>query len=103
MTYELALRLKNAGFPQEVEESTLERGDFVVDDPNVPEEKWEHFIDPTLEELIEACGPRFKSLRAMDRGGWYAEDFDNNLGTSYNSPNEAVANLWLTKNKHEGN
>ena len=95
MNYELAKELKEAGFPQIVRE-----GKFLYGTPNeLVIHGYEWCYAPTLSELIEACGTNFSSLLKMDRGGWWAKDFDGNLGRGY-SPEEAVARLWLIMNKN---
>ena len=91
MNYELAKELKEAGFPMRNQTGfDLETGKEVTELP-VPV--------PTLSELIKECGTKFSSLLKMDRGGWWAKDFGENLGRGY-SPEEAVARLWLIMNKN---
>lgn len=102
ITYELAKRLKDSGFPQK----------------NWPhpklydhsQEKWidgkaQGIIDeegsyvPTLEELIEACGNEFIALVKQldaDRLPWRCDT--NKTRTYGHSPSEAVANLYLALN-----
>lgn len=72
MDYELALKLRKAGFP--------------------------HYI-PTLEKLIEACGD-FAALCKASNGSWTAESWSDHEVTGP-TPIEAVANLWLALNKHD--
>lgn len=81
MTYELALELKKAGFPQ---------------DPDRPAEDW--ITMPTLSELIEACGDRFDNLRRIYDGSFAAESIGKEPQGG-DTPEEAVANLWLLLNK----
>jgi len=59
---------------------------------------------PTLSELIEACGDRMMNLERVIDGGidgkerlWWAGDKNNSNGGE--TPEEAVANLWLAINK----
>ena len=115
MNYELAKKLKDAGFPQ---------GDWVAHKELTPKGYrttyyYEIYI-PTLSELIEACHP----LAADDfgiilnhKGEWEAyliyygyfdcwPEMKNEDGAcsirleSFGStPEEAVANLWLSLNK----
>jgi hypothetical protein len=58
--------------------------------------------DPTLEELIEACGDRFERLELKQShfGGphWCVHGKGVNLGGS-STPEIAVAALWLELNK----
>jgi hypothetical protein len=97
ITYELAKKLKEAGFPQGG------NGGWQLQDTDN-----ERFYSPTLSELIEACGDRFSWLESykdnettigkirwgaygFGDGEWNPEGFGN-------SPEEAVANLWLKLN-----
>lgn len=116
MNYELAKKLKDAGFPQKPKsEFPL----FICEDNKEPLQV------PTLSELIEACGEGFKALidegesfeinpdyskgkmihkrwmagipYGFDDGSAFITD-DKKYGDG-NSPEEAVANLWLELNK----
>ncbi len=87
MNYELAKKLKDAGFP-EMEwriEQFLKHGPAKL---------------PTLSELIEACGDSLGDLTRTD-SGWMTncENIGNNPQTEGSTPEEAVANLWLELNK----
>jgi hypothetical protein len=92
MNYELAKKLKDAGFAQTGDGRYILHcgpNDF---DPDV--------YRPTLSELIEACGFEFDKLQILER--YYASkqilwsassvDFKNKSGST---PEEAVANLYL--------
>jgi hypothetical protein len=101
MNYELAKRLKEAGFPQEQRDGTFLRRPWDSsakgrDDPYAP----------TLEELIESCpktvGKATFVLGSANQGQeWVAcyFDFATNRGSEFNEsgsiPVEAVACLWL--------
>lgn len=116
MNYELAKKLKDAGFPQKRPQELCPC--------NKPKQMdgmtslcghsyYQYVSVPTLEELIEACEEKFKRL--VKKGGnkrrptiiWHAqaqgESFDGLFGmmrtpdvhTSGSTPTEAVANLWL--------
>ena len=79
ITYELALLLKGAGFPREVN-------------------KKEWIKIPTLSELIEAI----KGYVVLERGKNYWICFlrENPLGQENgDTPEEAVSKLWLALNK----
>ena len=98
MNYELALELREAGFP----------GTFTGECEtgcNVPNEDLTDFAYcPTPEELIEACGERFVSLNLIiDPKGWSCEAVNKNeeiTGEIFGAtPTEAVARLWLAINK----
>lgn len=109
MEYELAKRLTDAGFLQpkrwgKVLEhctcgSTEYMGDKKVHAPNSDC----LLIEPTLEELIEACGPHKYFTLTQDRNKdvWLASiaNWDGSLPMQDwyegRNPSEAVANLWL--------
>jgi hypothetical protein len=63
-------------------------------------ENYEQVYVPTLSELIEACGDGFYSLERIHPNGtwkalaqWIAKSFTSD------TPDEAVAKLWLALNK----
>lgn len=112
LNYELAKRLKEAGFPWK--KKFFIEGEVCDCVFMAGEEKVHSLINkcgyrPTLEELIEACGEKFKRLERVDGGQWFAYTFDLNhehldsfQGNNFqigNTPGEAVANLWLELNK----
>jgi hypothetical protein len=91
MTYELAKELKEEGFPQGDNYNPVHRifeGDV---------------YDPTLSELIEACGESFANLRRWPDQTFSAFTFPNKIGVSEpytgSTPEEAVARLWLALRK----
>jgi hypothetical protein len=93
MTYELAKKLQDAGFPLEAM-----RFDQMSKPPtDVRELK----NPPTLSELIEACGDKFQLLELQympEEDELYPEWMalsTNNLCGVADTPEEAVANLWL--------
>jgi len=87
MTYELAKQLKDAAFPQQGNGSTFGSPNEVV-------------YLPTLSELIEACGDQFycveKNLKEAPL--WTATGWDDDFGVGQ-TPEEAVAKLWLALNQ----
>jgi hypothetical protein len=107
MTYEKALELKEAGFPQ-----TIKNGVWF---PYASDDTREKVYIPTLEELIEACGVGFKWLGVFHKEEVYPnkEDIwvcgkydDNGDNGDYfteqsrdKTPKIAVANLYLVLNK----
>jgi hypothetical protein len=77
MHHDLALELKEAGFPQR------HFGRFL------------DCADPTLSQLIEECGEHFAHLATQKKGEW-----DCNWGAALGrTPEEAVARLWLALHK----
>jgi len=89
MTHELMKELQDAGFPGNIPDDEAVKSDF---------------RDPTLTNLLEACGERFSSLNKL-QSEWCAlarcklnpeEDFDEAHGQT---PEEAVARLWLALNQ----
>lgn len=102
MNYELAKKLKDAGFP-ESKDSALVGKSVTIDD----------WISPHLSELIEACGEEFGSLNKrfgvpVEDDGliWIAraQSSESELAPYERrgpTPEEAVARLWLVLNKKE--
>lgn len=87
MNYELAKKLKEAGFSF-----------------HHPDSKWSEYIFPTLSELIEACGDNFKDLvrvSTFDEIQWGATSwfFQPKIETFGKTSEEAVAKLWLLLKK----
>lgn len=123
ITYELALALKDAGFPQ-ISKINPKYGLYGigsvggVDMPFAPAEvlrtqgiKEELVYCPTLSELIEACGDNFSHLLRVyinNELKWVAIQPGDNINVLpfsikefYNSPEEAVAKLYLELNKNK--
>lgn len=116
MEYELAKRLKDAGFPflhtgiprnEICAHLFIEGGHLIADE-------CQRIEVPTLEELIEACPKHRKDeyqtgwvfeLSAREDGTWTAGYVDDNYGEMADeleegaTPTEAVAKLWLALNK----
>ena len=104
MTYETAKKLKDAGYSQE----DPRRAPVSLTNENVHEfvmkAKGDCYI-PNLSELIEACGDVFYDLQQKPiKEGWEATAFLS-LATHAegkgDTPEEAVANLWLRLNDKE--
>lgn len=112
MNYELAKKLKDAGFPQgdwgcqgkywsnyDGGNSLTEPGIIDASEANFGFMEDLYRI-PTLSELIEACGKCNFILADVDTH-WNASGYS---GSTYHiiqavTPEEAVANLWLAFNK----
>jgi len=102
ISYELALRLKEAGFPQGLLQTmfcqTHKRARLACDTScNEPSE---HCCIPTISKLIEAIGtPLFLHCEMYDY--WYAQDgkTDKAKEGRGRSADEALTELWLAKNK----
>ena len=106
ISYELAKKLKKAGFPQGG------NGEWF----DAKKEIWQGACDcefcdpknqmayiPTLSELIEACGDGFSRLirekkDSWSADGWYAER-SNPIMVFGKTPEETVAKLWLKLNE----
>ena len=90
MTYELAKKLKDAGFS---------KGKIHAE---MMEMEGETFY-PTLSELIEACGEKIWKLEfSSTESIWRAFSQNSRLligSCKGSTPEEAVANLWLELNK----
>jgi len=108
MTYEIAKKLKDAGFPIK----TIPAYDNAGKNAKLVDAEFE-FLAPTLSKLIEACGDRFISLNrrfddynktayweAIGMGGKYPQIVRGiNITIKGTTPKEAVANLWWELNK----
>ena len=84
MNYELAKKLKDAGFPVKLCECEAT------------------YVHPTPEELMEACGEGFKCLLLDPKdGSWVASD--NVIGHKYQGRGktikEALTKLWKNLNQ----
>lgn len=123
MDYSLAKQLKDAGFPQNLlrESSAVyftngeHPGEIrhVSGYPSRPFSSDEYVKVPTLSELIAGCGDEFASLckgfafleKPEDGKIWYCKNrfYSSNEEPDhshfYETPKEAVANLWLRLNK----
>lgn len=89
MNYELAKKLKNAGFPITSWNDNSEAGEWS-----------DGTYEPTLSELIEACRLSvFFDLKKVS-DGWIATD-NYKVGKG-KTPEEAVAWLWLITNTLPG-
>lgn len=107
MNYELAKKLKEAGFPQNFRSKTVILSNGKIE--QILPDKYKIYL-PSLSELIEACG---KDLTAIQREDIEYEPYKKwcavkewvqyyppevNTGGYGDSPEEAVANLWLALN-----
>ncbi len=102
MKYELALELKKAGFPQEGSGYYLDQPDGLRLPRSAYNPKHDTYI-PTLEQLIEACGEKFRALLFIGKGvhtgePWVAHG-EEGIRTGGMTPTSAVAKLWLSLNK----
>lgn len=113
MKYELAKKLKDAGFPQ------FGEGHALIPHKKLPESdetmdviNWQTYVHntslhhkemmyaPTLSELIEACGQGYFNLESSQLG-WSARNplqVDLPIGNGSTS-SEAVSHLWLELKK----
>ena len=103
ITYELALELKKAGFPQKY---GVGNQMSYVDENNTfgNLDSEEQCYVPLLEELIDACGEEFIGLFTRSYGGkvykWGAQSWEGEGTTSLGkTPLEAVAKLYIALNK----
>ena len=87
MNYGLAKKLKDAGFPQGGKVRPTECAGWGGGDSDV--------INPTLEELIDACGDDFRLLELVSGKRWECVGVDE----FFDTPTEAVAMLYLALNK----
>lgn len=106
MKYELAKKLKEAGFPQETDyyfdsQGVSGNGGEMIFDivykNKLPEKEYFRYAIPTLSELIEACGDDFRDLiryKANDTVMWCVHGH-NSQWTGFN-PIEAIASLYIS-------
>ena len=99
MKYELAKKLKDAGFPQK--EISHIGQHWIASDGDIQVHQGSDDTEcliPTLEELIGACGERFSILMYFpdDEKIWRVRECKG-LGRFFDAktPSEAIANLWL--------
>ncbi len=102
ITYDLALQLKEAGFPQTGE------GEFSLSIPKDKERNLKNVIRiyyPTLSELIEECDKKCGDFAIFSHGSsWVCGDFmpyehdwiERSEGINLE---DALVNLWLALNK----
>lgn len=96
MNYELAEKLKDAGFPQ-VKNPTFRQGYWYSENEKLEEPVY----IPTLSELIEACKGRIIKLWILSdgRAGVQLEGQGLDDVIHYSTPEEAVARLWIELHK----
>jgi len=112
MKRELAKELKAAGFPLGVKRvghrfypeennehwSTTERERGAVITTDDLQNRWQDiekgYYCPPLADLIDACGDRFARLY-IEKTIWTAESKLQGIHAIEDSPEEAVARLWL--------
>lgn len=96
MNYELAKKLKESRFdlaPSNLAKQTIHEFDDGM-----------FYQEPTLSELIEACGDNFHGVYIDGEKTWHAHGFKSenefdDIYTTGESADEAVAYLWLAINK----
>jgi hypothetical protein len=102
MDYELAKQLKAAGFPQKGDWWFRKYYDGEIGKINAHRDipAKEDAYSPTLSELVEACGEEFYYLRKTTN--WFASALFDSTDIREvwgDTPEEAVAKLWLALNK----
>lgn len=117
MNYELALELKNNGFPMNKSRKIDAIGtenDHQTGEMYAPEEIEDSVLFPILSELIEACGDRLRKIKHSPKNKkfpWIVQGFGNvetvdgrkmaekDIKIANISLEVAVAVLWLEINK----
>lgn len=117
LSYETAVKLKKEGFPNS--RGWEEADVFEIGKCMVRGDQSEFSLVPTLSELIAACGDEIAGLSAIrnETGkivAWHAYDWGHEIGdacidtdccpeaTVGPTPEEAVANLWLSLQGKQG-
>lgn len=111
ISYEKAKKLKESEFPQDFKDGDLEMGLPYPSSPTVDGRSWidvhKEYLDsmvykPTLSELIDELGNKFKFLERLlppnEEGKWWAESTMTPACIG-DTPEEAVANLYLLLKK----
>lgn len=97
MTYDTCLKLKQAGFPQDL--IVYPTKDRVWGPEDSIDGSFEHCYIPTLAELIAECGDRFGHLcrweKGNDIGDWQAISRTGSIIEWGATPESAIANLYL--------
>lgn len=112
MNYKLAKKLKDAGFPQTITGTQYYAApiNVITDNDDISNRIREWVYSPTLPELISACGDAqegsgflfFSHYLTDSKRRWYAEGRKvtegriNKISSTGSSPEEAVAELWLS-------
>lgn len=98
ITYELAKKLQNCGFPNKIGLIGELRHNSITGDT---------ISVPSLSELIEACGDDFIELEKVEDKWWAKGKWEYCGGgkiprfdVSDSTPEEAVAKLWLALNEN---
>lgn len=106
MKYELAKELKDAGFPQEghfwyVSEDGKNTSELMSVDAQEERTYMKLIlVAPTLSELIAACGEAFSHMSRRDTGEYWVRARDSDVYHKGETPEEAVARLWLALQKN---
>ncbi len=102
ISYELALKLKEAGLKQWGHSFAFKKEDgsnvlLTTLGNNIEAEKKGYMYSPSLSELIEACGDKFYALESPLDGTGYWTAKANQVGVSEmgKTPEEVVSLLWL--------
>lgn len=94
MNFELAARLKKAGFPQREPDWYTGDGQYIVEN-----ERW---YVPSTRDLLEACGDGttliYMSRSTIAHSIRFAEEVQDTHGAT---PDEALGNLWLAQQPFE--
>ena len=102
MNIKLAKQLKEAGFPIKKLKDGDGEGKIINYSDDIAHSDFAY--QPTLSELIEACGEHYFSMEEgsgekIIKGEWYAKKRDKNIRAEGKTPAEAVAKLWLKLNE----
>jgi hypothetical protein len=100
MKYDLAKELMDAGFPQGGNGTWKYQPDAIV------ARHADRAYAPTIEELMEAFGVRMYSLVKKQHGfvAFSTSDAEDVMDMQRgDTPDEALARLWLALNKYDGN
>ena len=102
MDYDLAKQLKDAGFEYKPRLHAMILPDNSIRTISTTDEEAKDGIClPLLEELIEACGDKFSNLMKLHilTQTWSANAYESDINCKGETPEEAVAHLFLKLNK----
>lgn len=108
ISYEKAVQLKSAGFPQPKDGPVEKFGMAYVNQYTVvqlipPMAFHGHLFTyiPTVPEMIQECGDGFSALNRTEQGNFFCDspiDQEEDLLGLHDTPDEAVADLYLQLN-----
>lgn len=85
LPYEITKKLQDLGFPPR-------RHPWEIADTTTGETFWVEGDEPSLEELIDACGAKFWALEWVTNNKWVAHSFGGRI-TTESLPERSIAGI----------